>query len=143
MATILIIHDQSIPFGLDDNLREQFPAAEVYQVLHARATEFLLRHPDIDLIICDPVGDNPHHAFDQFHAIQALSPNARVLLHCTCIHTAFDLLSCLSTGARGFLHKTASLPEYINAISTVMEGRTYLADDVKADLIKTLRTGKN
>jgi DNA-binding NarL/FixJ family response regulator len=48
----------------------------------------------------------------------------------------------MSAGARGFLSKAAPLTEYIVAICTVMEGRTYLASDIKIDMIQALKLAK-
>ena len=144
MRSILIIDDEyAMRVGLSVLLRQQFPSAQVHAIPNNDTAQFLQDHSDLGLIISDLPGIGLATAFPQFESLQAQAPNVPILLHCGCKYSDFDLLACISAGARGFLSKTASLPEYLNAISTVMEGRTYLGKEVKIEMIKLVKAYKS
>lgn len=57
--------------------------------------------------------------------IKKVSPNTRILLCCGTI-TERDLLTALQAGADGFMEKTSSGAEFLNAIERVARGENYL-----------------
>lgn len=143
MRSILIIDDEyAIRVGLSSLLHRQFPNIQVHAIPNNDTAQFLQDHSDLGLIISDLPETGFATALPQFESLQAQAPNVPILLHCGCKHSDFNLLACISAGARGFLSKNASLSEYLNAISTVMEGRAYLTNDVKIQMIEGIKAYK-
>lgn len=143
MGSILIIDDvYAIRQKLTTFLRQNFPNTRVDTIPNSAANQFLDAHSGIGLILYDPIDNKRHVAVNLFKLLQERAPNVPILLHCGCKHSEFDLLACISAGARGFLVKDSPFPEYLTAISTVMEGRAYLPNDVKIDMVRILRSYK-
>ncbi|KAA0993369.1 helix-turn-helix domain-containing protein [Dyadobacter aurulentus] len=136
---ILTIDNQiAIRRSIESMLRRQFVYCKFYGVSQSNALGFIKDKPGIKLIFYDPVLPNNRKAFENFIKIRALLPNSKILLHSYKPNTEFDLLAFLAAGASGFVYKDADKRQYLAAIATVMNGQTYIDQEIKPDLIGLL-----
>jgi len=58
------------------------------------------------------------------------------VLVCSALGDVFKIQTALKSGAAGFLSKTGGREELLKAIDTILEGRTYISDEVNLKLKK-------
>ena len=113
--------------------------------LAGSVTEALSKASGVDVVLSDY--SLPDH--NALHLIEALSkrhpPTPTVILS---MHTEEDLvLSCIASGARGYLSKLATQTELCQAIRQVADGGTYLQPSLAFSVLKktqkpTSKTGR-
>jgi DNA-binding NarL/FixJ family response regulator len=119
------------------------------RVQHSRvveASEFQGFAPSqyFDLILID-AGSLSCHLLDTLKEVHELRPATRFALMSTS-NTRTDVLSCLSAGFHGFVHKLQSDQELISAINDLLSGRIYVpqwlveGDDYSPEIPPSINT---
>lgn len=91
--------------------------------------------PDLLLLDVDMAGQS---AIGVVPAIKQSAPAIRVLLYCAAVKQT-DVLAAMHAGADGFLEKTCSRADFLEALDRIAEGRTYLCPKTTNALARSLR----
>jgi len=91
--------------------------------------------PDLLLLDVDMPG---HSAIGIVPELKRNAPATRVLLYCAAVKET-DILAAMHAGADGFLEKTCSREDFLEAIDKVADGHTYLCSKTTSALARSLR----
>ena len=122
MSLILVIDAHRV---YRSGIRELIEA----RIQHARVLEIsdfesLTESQYFDLVLID-AGSLAHRSLDLLKELHELKPSTRFAIMSTS-NTRADVLSCLSAGFHGFVHKLQSDEELLTAINDLLSGRIYV-----------------
>jgi DNA-binding NarL/FixJ family response regulator len=126
MIHIILADDHSIVrSGIKALINENFHGVKIEEAENGEKLLKLLKIRSFDLLLLDI--NMPDTDFVKLmEYIQATAPDTRVLVFTMHQEDIYGI-RCLNLGARGFLHKTASNEEIIQAIKRVLDGKKYIS----------------
>ncbi|MGZ6075503.1 MAG: response regulator [Isosphaeraceae bacterium] len=102
---------------------------------HGAVDQFIAQSPDLTILELDlPLMDG----IETVKSICAKNPAARLVVFTTCVGQE-DIYRALRAGAFGYLLKSTSLPELIECILTVAQGKRWIPASVAAQLGKRVQ----
>jgi len=142
MKSILIAEDHSVlRMGISIIAEEIYPGIILKETDTFYDTVEHLRRHTFDLLILDiqlPGGGSPQ----MMATVRALQPDLRVLIFS---HFEEDThaLSYIKAGANGYLPKTAPPDVVKEAITTVLQGNTFVSNTIQTQMINSLQHSKH
>ncbi len=114
--------------GLRGMLEKQTDFEIVGETGDGRETVELAQQKDIDVIVMDI--NMPHiNGVEATRQIKAISPKIKILT--LSVHSRGPVIAqMIQAGASGYLPKTCATKELVEAIRTVVQGRTYISPEV-------------
>ncbi len=134
---VLITDDHLvIQQGLGYIIKEAFPQTAIAYSGSLEATLTLLEKQKFDLLILDIniPGGNGFHMVEQIRAIQQ---DVKILIFSSYEESTYAL-RYLKAGVNGYLEKSASEEQIINAIMSIYTRGKYVSDQVKEQLLDSL-----
>jgi two-component system invasion response regulator UvrY len=137
MLRILIADDHSVVRrGLKQILLEEFPSAEIGEVLDAESLIKKVMTSDWDVIISD-ISMPGRGGLDALQHIKQAYPKLPVLI--LSVHPEDHYaIRVLKAGASGYLNKDMAPEELVNAVRRVMLGKKYISPTVAEKLATSL-----
>lgn len=129
--TVLLVDDQSIFLDGIESLLERWANVDVIGKAYngSSALELVKAHKP-DLVLMDI--NMPHmDGIEATKRIRKASPDTRVIVLSMYGHREF-VLELLDSGVGGYLLKTTSKEELMEAIRTVTDGKQYIAQELRA-----------
>lgn len=129
--TVLLVDDQSIFLDGIESLLERWANVDVIGKAYngSSALELVKTHKP-DLVLMDI--NMPHmDGIEATKRIRKASPDTRVIVLSMYGHREF-VLELMDSGVGGYLLKTASKEELMEAIRTVADGKQYIAQELRA-----------
>lgn len=124
MIKILLADDHSvIRSALKKIIEDNIPGAVVDESVNADVVLQMIQQSDYNLLILD-INMPGINSVDLMARILARDPDERILIFSMNPVVPFEKIY-LKLGAKGYLTKTSSQDEIINAIKTVIAGNTY------------------
>lgn len=129
MKRFLIIDDQFLfRYSLRNILQNAVSQCEIFEVENIGAGIGLLKTEHFDLVTMDITAKN-HSKTDLIKILTCIANEANVIIITNAKEELYVKL-CLQAGIRGFIHKSASQNDVVTAISTVLNGKLYVSDNV-------------
>lgn len=127
--TVLIIEDHPITsMGLKMLIDENFEDAKVNIAPYAKEALAYVKKVNYDIILLD-IGLPNTDTQSLLYNLKRYAENAKILV-CSNYDESLYAMSYISMGASGFVHKSSSGPQIINAIKMLLDGQIYLSQDV-------------
>ena len=134
MKTILLVEDHSIVrMGVKLLIEDVIPAVVIIEAASFSETLRVLQTRHFDLVILDiriPGGE----AFNMIPRIRAVQENVKILVFSSQEEELYAL-HYVKAGANGFLPKDTSNEELERAVSSVLNGGTYISNVVQQQLV--------
>ena len=129
--TVLLVDDQSIFLDGIESLLERWANVDVIgKAYNGSSALELVKAYKPDLVLMDI--NMPHmDGIEATKRIRKASPDTRVIVLSMYGHREF-VLELLDSGVGGYLLKTTSKEELIEAIRTVTDGKQYIAQELRA-----------
>lgn len=121
--------------GITNIIRENWGAVDVLQAETFEEALLYLQKP-VDLLILDinMPGGNKVTMLDM---VKNMQPTAKILMFSSYDEKIFAR-RYMQAGANGYLNKNSDEPDIIIAIQTVMEGRKYLSEQMKDNMLDSV-----
>lgn len=135
MTSFLLADDHSIVrFGLKNLIRDNLTFGLIHEARDVTEVTRMISHHHYDLLLLDI--SIPDIDFTNFiHWIGAINNGPRILIFTALPENVYGL-RCLQLGAHGFLHKSASNPELVNAMARILEGKKYISPSLSEQLLQ-------
>jgi len=140
-SVLIIAEHKMVGEFLTTFLQEHFKGFAVFKASTMKDALELLHSISFDLVFAEVLGvDNS--IISAIKKVSLISPKTRCLLLSAATAPSWVDLA-LGAGAWGFLTKTCSSAEIVNAVNALIQGRTYLSPDVIQRLADSLEDGKS
>jgi two-component system invasion response regulator UvrY len=140
MKNILIADDHSlIRSGLRMVLDGMAVNTDISEAWDAKTVMAKLKEKPFDLVLLDiqmPATDS----VVLMHWIQSFYPDTKILIVSQNPENTYGK-RYLQLGANGFINKTASDDEMIKAITKVLNGTTYVSEELSQSIVSTVKNG--
>ncbi|WP_026630215.1 response regulator transcription factor [Dyadobacter alkalitolerans] len=134
MKTILLVEDHSIVrMGVKLLIEDVIPAVDIREAASFNETLRVLQTRHFDLVILDiriPGGE----AFNMIPRIRSVQENVKILVFSSQEEELYAL-HYVKAGANGFLPKDTSNEELERAVTSVLNGGTYISNVVQQQLV--------
>jgi DNA-binding NarL/FixJ family response regulator len=140
MKNILIADDHSlIRSGLRMVLDRMVVKTDLSEAWDAKTVMVKLKEKPFDLVLLDiqmPATDS----VVLMHWIQSFYPDTKILIVSQNPETTYGK-RYLQLGANGFINKTAPDDEMITAINKVLNGDTYVSEELSQSIVRAVKNG--
>lgn len=138
MRRVLIADDHPVTRrGLHAIVQEVFEDAEIGEASDAATAIELVTARKWDLLLLDIFMPGTGSNLDLLPRIRKAAPSLPILVITSATDLSFAIQS-IKAGANGFMHKHLPPEELVRAISTVIEGGTYMPGETAAAIARSL-----